>query len=61
MRLGGCQRDATTGAGTADGRTPSFSAATESDLNLLRALDALLAEGSVLGAARRVGVSPPPR
>jgi len=29
------------------------------DLNLLYALDALLAEGSVLGAAKRVGLSPP--
>jgi hypothetical protein len=61
MRLAGCQRDGATDARTADGRTPSFSAATERDLNLLHALDALLAEGSVLGAARRVGVSPPPR
>ena len=28
------------------------------DLNLLRALDVLLAEGSVIGAARRLGLSP---
>src|ERR1700710_1118719 len=28
------------------------------DLNLLTALDALLAEGSVVGAARRLGLSP---
>lgn len=29
------------------------------DLNLLAALDALLSEGTVLGAARRMGLSPP--
>ena len=29
------------------------------DLNLLLALDALLGEGSVLGAARRMNLSPP--
>src|SRR5712672_4734181 len=30
----------------------------DTDLNLLTALDALLAEGSVAGAARRLGLSP---
>ena len=30
---------------------------TDTDLNLLPALDALLAEGSVAGAARRLGLS----
>jgi DNA-binding IclR family transcriptional regulator len=29
----------------------------DTDLNLLTALDALLAEGSVVGAARRLGLS----
>src|SRR5271167_1417197 len=39
------------------GRVPYFRRMADIDLNLLIALDALLAEGSVVGAARRLGLS----
>ena len=40
------------------GRVRYFPRMANTDLNLLTALDALLAEGSVAGAARRLGLSP---
>ena len=43
--------------GKRHGRVRYFRPMADTDLNLLTALDALLAEGSVVGAARRLGLS----